>query len=142
MDSDRIQAFDGHPEPLRGMFTTAVLEFLHVCPKHVQISNQRLLELIELFYEMSACQQPGRDDTVPDELAWLTLEGTVYDLQREFYYKLLGHVSINSTKFLELVGIQADMCTPLEDIYVMLVASKIWHAFPAHAFKNCDKNRW
>jgi len=141
MASFRLKAFDGHPEPLRGMFTNAVLEFLPVCPKHVQICNHRLLELVELFYQMSACQQPERNDRVPDELAWLTLEGTVYDLQREFYYKLLVYASINSTQFLDIVGIQAGMCTPLEDLYVMLVAGKVWHAFPAHAFKDCDKQQ-
>ena len=141
MVSYRIQALDGHPEPLRSMFTNAVLDFLPVCPRPVQICNHRLLELVEQFYKMSACHQPGEDDRVPDELTWLTLEGTVYDLQREFYYKILGYVSINSTKFLGIVGIQADICTPLEDLYVMLVACKIWHAFPAHAFRDCDKQQ-
>jgi hypothetical protein len=87
----------------------------------MQISKQQLLELMARFDELSACQQPRRDDTVPDELAWLALEGNVYDLQREFYYNILWHVSINSTRVLGLVGIQADMCTPLEDLYVMLI---------------------
>ena len=136
-----IHAFDGHPDPLRVMFTNAVLDFLPVCPKHVQISNQSILELIARFYEFSACQLPRQYDAVPDELAWLTLEGIVYDLQREFYYTILRHVSINSTRFLGIVGIQADMCTPLEDLYLMLVTSKIWHPFPAHAFKDCDKQQ-
>ena len=80
--SYRIQALDGHPEPLRGMFANAVLDLLPVCPRQVQICNQTLLELVELFYKMSACHQPGQDDRVLDELAWLTLEGTVYDPQR------------------------------------------------------------
>ena len=136
-----IHAFDGHPDPLRVMFTNAVLDFLPVCPKHVQISNQSILKLIARFYEFSACQLPRQYDAVPYELAWLTLEGIVYDLQREFYYTILRHVSINSTRFLGIVGIQADMCTPLEDLYLMLVTSKIWHPFPAHAFKDCDKQQ-
>ena len=123
-----IKAFDMHTEPLRGMFAAAVMAFTSQNAKPVQITHHQFLNLMARFYQLSGFEEYTATD-MPEQLAWLMLEGCAYDIQREFYYRLLWHYSMSRGQHLEPGG-------ALEDAYVNLITDKLgtWQPFPAHAF--------